>query len=65
MYFNNEIQGADKKVDSRSSIWNSAWKSLFGAAVRLHRYRDARDVLFRRVFHEQEMRLRAESCCDE
>ena len=65
MSFNNENRRTEKNVNSQSSIWALVVDSLFGAAVRLHRYRDARDTLFRRVFHEQELRYLAESCCDE
>lgn len=65
MSFNNENRNTEKNVNSQSSIWALVLDSLFGAAVRLHRYRDARDTLFRRVFHEQELRYLAESCCDE
>ncbi|MGI9203381.1 MAG: hypothetical protein ACR2Q3_05200 [Woeseiaceae bacterium] len=65
MPYNNDIQTTEKAVDSQPSIWRLALNSVFGAAVRLHQYRDARDTLFRRVFHEQEMRFLAESCCDE
>lgn len=60
-----EIQATEKQVDTRPSIWRLVLTSLFGAAVRIHQYRDARDTLFRRVFHEQEMRYLTESCCDE
>jgi len=62
---NKEIQAAEKRVESQPSIWRLALTSVFGAAVRIHQYRDARDTLLRRVLHEQEMRFLAKSCCDE
>ncbi len=65
MTFNDEIRATEKQAKSGSSIWKSVVNSVFGAAVRLHHYRDARDTLFRRVFHEQEMRFREETCCHE
>ena len=42
----------------RSAIWRQALNSVFGAARRLHHYRDARDVLLRKVIQEQECQLR-------
>jgi len=46
-------------------IWRQAIGSVFGAAQRLHQYRDARDVLLQHVIHEQERRIRQQDCCGE
>lgn len=48
-----------------SSVWQKALGSVFGAAYRLHQYRDARDVLLQRVLHEHETGVRQETCCGE
>lgn len=60
-----EIQAKEKQVDTQPSVWRLVLNSLFGAAVRIHQYRDARDTLLRRVLHEQELRYLTECCCDE
>ncbi len=54
-----------KVTRGKSGAWRLAIDSVFGAAVRLHKYRDARDVLLRHVIHEQELRTREKFCCDE
>ena len=60
-----DIRATEEQAKSASSVWKTVVNSVFGAAVRLHQYRDARDTLFRRVFHEQEMRFLEETCCHE
>lgn len=55
----------DERAIELLPVWRKALASLFGAAHRLHRYRDAQDVLLRNVFHEQERRIREQACCDE
>ena len=47
----------------KSPIWRQALSSVLGAAERLHRYRDARDVLLGQVFLEQERRARQDNDC--
>jgi hypothetical protein len=49
----------------QSPVWRRALISVFGAAHRLHRYRDAQDVLLQNVIYEQERRMRQQACCDE
>lgn len=65
MHHCNEGLAMDKPVNERSPIWRQALTSVFGAAHRLHRYRDAQDVLLRKVIQEEERRIRQQACCDE
>jgi hypothetical protein len=55
----------DRPANEQLPIWRQALNSVFGAAWRLHQYRDARDMLFRHAIHEQERRMRQRACCDE
>jgi len=52
-------------VAGQQPVWRRAITSVFGAAMRLHHYRDVHDVLLRNVIQEQERRIRKQICCDE
>jgi hypothetical protein len=49
----------------KTPVWRVIVQNVFGAAVRLHQYRERRDAMLRRVFLDYEQQLRDDRCCDE
>ena len=54
-----------REATERRSIWRRALTCVFGAAQRLHRYRDVRDVMLGHAILEQERQARQSAHCDE
>lgn len=61
----NEFHQRELPAKRPLPVWRKALRSVFGAAERLHRYRDARDVMLQHVIHEHERELRQQPCCGE
>lgn len=62
--FKNYLASSNHSAEQRP-VWRRALNSLFGAAYRLHQYRDARDVLLQSAFRDQERRRHHQARCDE
>lgn len=62
--FENNLE-TTRAATGQRAIWRRALTSVFGAAQRLHRYRDVRDVLLRHAILEQERQIRQRAHCDE
>jgi hypothetical protein len=62
--FKSYLDSSDHSAEQRP-VWRRALISLFGAAHRLHQYRDARDVLLQSALCDQERRRHHQTRCDE
>ncbi len=51
-----ENTNSKERTNLKQSVWKAIATSVFGAPLRLHRYRDAQDILLRRVLCEQHYR---------
>ena len=60
-----EQKSAAGKDSRKMPFWRVVLENVFGAAVRLHQYRDRRDALLTKVFLEYEQQQRDKQCCNE
>ncbi len=51
--------------EHKAPVWKIIVQNVFGAAFRLHQYRDQRDSLLRRVLLDHERALDERRCCNE
>lgn len=60
-----ENQKMTVTVVGNASVLRKTFRSMFGAAVRLHQYRHAQDTLLRQMIIDDERRIREQHCCYE